>query len=58
MRRWLGSPSSSPWAYASVAALHLPLLQLSSVLNVLVNRKRRELLAFSALHNFEEINPI
>lgn len=56
--RWLGSPSSSPWAYTSVAALCLPLLQLSSVLNVLKNRKRLKLLAYSALLSFEEINLI
>lgn len=39
-----------------MATLHFPLLQLSSVLNVLKRRKWLELLAFSALLNFEEIN--
>lgn len=39
-----------------MATLHFPLLQLSSVLNVLKRRKWLELLAFSALLNSEELN--
>lgn len=56
--RWPGSPSSSTWFYASVSALHLLLLQLRSVLDVVEKRKRLELLAFSVLFNFEELNLI
>lgn len=56
--RWPGSPSSCTWVYASVAALHLLLLQLRSVLDVLENRKKPELLAFIALFFFEELNLI
>lgn len=55
--RWPGSPSSCTWVYASVSALHL-LLQLRSVLDVVEKRKRLELLAFSVLFNFEELNLI
>lgn len=56
--RWPGSPSSCTWVYASVSALHLLLLQLRSVLDVVEKRKRLELLAFSVLFNFEELNLI
>lgn len=56
--RWPGSLSSCTWVYASVSALHLLLLQLRSVLDVVEKRKRLELLAFSVLFNFEELNLI
>lgn len=41
-----------------MAALHLLLPQLRSISDVIENRKRLELLAFSALFNFEELNLI
>lgn len=56
--RWPGSPSSCAWIYTSVIASHLLLLQLRSILDILENRKRLELLAFCALFNFEELNLI